>query len=257
MGQSLHKLMDNLCKTTKPSDMHIINECRASQSNDGKLDIEKRDLQLSKGIVPWTLVEKRRDLKILRRTLPKDKKYYYSVLTEDYPEDEDLERAGRFYQKYQCRNLLEYIMQYCEADVVQLAQCFHSFRMKIFNFAKIDVLKFVGLASCAFTIFQKLSKCSVGLVSDEKILALLLQGIRGGEYPNLKLFLNIVHMIIYFPFTGLSFIGERVKDFCPKHFKNLHGLYADANNLVCKNHLRNFSIIFLNFFLTVWPCSNI
>ena len=37
---------------------------------------------------------------------------------------------------------------------------------------------FTGLASCAFSIFQKLSKCSLGLINDEKILALIMQGIR-------------------------------------------------------------------------------
>ena len=31
-----------------------------------------------------------------------------------------------------------------QTDVIQLAQVFHKFRMKIFKFAKIDVLKFVG-----------------------------------------------------------------------------------------------------------------
>ena len=72
------------------------------------------------------------------------------------------------------------------------------------------LLYLAGLASCAFSIFQKLSKCSLGLVSDEKILALLMQGVRG----------------------GLSFIGERIQENCPLHNANWHSLYVDANNLV-------------------------
>ena len=40
--------------------------------------------------------------------------------------------------------ILQYLMQYCECDVIQLAQVFHTFRMKIFDFAKIDIVKFIG-----------------------------------------------------------------------------------------------------------------
>ena len=143
MSGSLDKLMDNLRKTVKPSEMSVINSCRASMTN-GVFDVEKRDFQLTKGLVPWGLVEGRRHLKIPRKTLPRDKEPYYSVLTESYPEESEIQRAGDFYEKYECKNLLDYLMQYCETDTIQLSQCFHSFRMKIFDFAKIDILKFVG-----------------------------------------------------------------------------------------------------------------
>ncbi len=76
----------------------------------------------------------------------------------------------------------------------------------IFNILNL----FTGLASCAFSIFQKMSKCSLGLINDEKILALLMQNIRG----------------------GLSFIGERLQENCPLHNPDWQSLYADANNLV-------------------------
>ena len=36
-------------------------------------------------------------------------------------------------------------------------------------------------------------------------------------------------------FPGLSFVGERVKDFCPLHHPNSRAIYGDANNLVSKN----------------------
>ena len=143
MAGSLEKLMQNLTKTVKPEDMEVINSCRASLTDD-ILDISKRDLQLSKGLVPWSLVTDHDFLKIPRKKLPDKQKYYYSILTDSTPSKEEIQRASEYYQKYQCKNLLEYLMQYCETDVVQLAQVFHKFRMKIFKFAKIDVLKFVG-----------------------------------------------------------------------------------------------------------------
>ena len=143
MAGSLEKLMQNLTKTVKPEDMEVINSCRASLTDD-ILDISKRDLQLSKGLVPWSLVTDHDFLKIPRKKLPDKQKYYYSILTDSMPSKEEIQRASQYYQKYQCKNLLEYLMQYCETDVIQLAQVFHKFRMKIFKFAKIDVLKFVG-----------------------------------------------------------------------------------------------------------------
>jgi hypothetical protein len=45
-----------------------------------------------------------------------------------------------------------------------------NFRKKIWDFARIDVLKFVGLASAAYAIFQKKSKCEIGMVTDESML---------------------------------------------------------------------------------------
>ena len=143
MASGLDGLMKDLTKTVKPEDMEVINSCRASLTED-ILDISKRDLQLSKGLVPWSLVTDLDFLKIPRKKLPDKQKYYYSILTDSTPSKEEIQRASEYYQKYQCKNLLEYLMQYCETDVIQLAQVFHKFRMKIFKFAKIDVLKFVG-----------------------------------------------------------------------------------------------------------------
>ena len=81
-------------------------------------------------------------------------------------------------------------------DVIQLAQIFMSFRRKVWDFARINVLKFVGLASAAYAIFQKKSKCSIGMITDKSMLALVMGGIRG----------------------GLSFIGsKRIVDLCPTH----------------------------------------
>ena len=144
MSASLDNLMKNLTKTVKPENMEVINNCRASLT-DEVLDISKRDLQLSKGLVPWSLVTDHDYLKIPRKKLPDKQEYYYSILTDSMPSKEEIEKASKYYQKYECKNLLEYLMQYCETDVVQLAQVFHKFRMKIFKFAKIDVLKFVFL----------------------------------------------------------------------------------------------------------------
>ena len=86
-----------------------------------------------------------------------------------------------------------------------------SFRRKIWDFARIDVLKFVGLASAAYAIFQKKSKCSISMITDKSMLALVMGGIRG----------------------DLSFIGsKRIVDSCPTHNPHSQTMYIDANNLV-------------------------
>ena len=83
----------------------------------------------------------------------------------------------------------------------------------MWKFSRIHVTKFVGLASAAFAMFQKKSKCSISLMQDEGMMALIMSGIRGGH----------------------SFISERLIDTCPMHHPNSHMLYCDANNLVRKS----------------------
>ena len=67
-----------------------------------------------------------------------------------------------------------------QTDVIQLAQIFHDFRMKIFNFGQIDIAKYVGMPSAAFSIFLKKSECEIGLIQNEEMLGLFMSGIRGG-----------------------------------------------------------------------------
>ena len=103
-------------------------------------------------------------------------------------------------------------------DVIQLAQTFTSFKKKVWDFARIDVLKFVGLPAAAYAIFQKKSKCSIGMITEPSMLALVMGGIRG----------------------GLSFIGsKRVIDSCPTHNPGSQTIYIDANNLVSHTQSKN------------------
>ena len=96
--------------------------------------------------MPWLLVCEWSELIKKREHLPLDKKYYWSDLNEEYPPEDDITRAGDFYATFECDNIISFITTYCEMDVIQLAQVFISFRRKIWDFARIDVLKFIGLA---------------------------------------------------------------------------------------------------------------
>ena len=117
MSASLEKLMENLSKTCRPEKMKVINGCRASKTND-MLDVTKRNLQLSKGLVPWSLVTDHEVLNMPRKTLPSEQKDYYSILTDSCPTKEEIKRAADYYKKYECKNLLQYLMQYCETGML-------------------------------------------------------------------------------------------------------------------------------------------
>ena len=117
MSQSLERLMENLRKTCRPEKMKVINACRASKTND-ILDITKRNLQLTKGLVPWSLVTDHEVLQMDRETLPSDQKDYYSILSDSCLTKEEIERAVDYYSKYECKNLLQYLMQYCETGML-------------------------------------------------------------------------------------------------------------------------------------------
>jgi len=211
MTGSLDSLVKQEVSVTKVKDLKIINQARGIKNRDGRICEKKRNFYLKKGLVPWQLCTEWSELIKKRKHLPLDKKYYWSDLNEEFPPEDDITRAGDFYKTFECDNIISFITYYCEMDVIQLAQVFMSFRRKIWDFARIDVLKFVGLASAAYVIFQKKSMCSIGMITDENMLSKVMNGIRG----------------------GLSFIGStRIVDSCPTHNPFSHTMYIDANNLV-------------------------
>ena len=167
MKGSLDSLVQQEVSVTKVEDLNIINQARRIKNPDGSINEKKRNFYLKKGLVPWSLVWRWKELMKKRKNLPLEEKHYWSDLNEAYPPQEDIERAGDFYTTFGCDDLISFIIEYCEMDVVQLAQVFMNFRKKVWDFARIDVLKFVGLPSAAYEIFKKKSKCSIGMIEDE------------------------------------------------------------------------------------------
>ena len=109
--------------------------------------------------------------------------------------------------------------------------------------ACVDIAHFVGLPSAAFCVFKKLSGCSVGLIEDPEILNTVLSGIRGGMryffFLTLPTRNKCVHFFHFWKkylmckklFDFFSFVSTRILKACPKHDKDVHGIYCDANNL--------------------------
>ena len=93
-----------------------------------------------------------------------------------------------------------------------LAEVFCAMQNKIWQWAEIDIVHFVGLPSAAFCVFKKLSGLKIGLINDEKMLSTILGGVRG----------------------GLSFTSTRMIKACPTHDPNVHLIFCDANNLYGK-----------------------
>ena len=146
MQASLDSLVKQEVSVTKVEDLKIINQARAIKNPNGSINEKKRDFYLKKGLVPWPFVCEWSELIKKRKLLLIDKKHYWSDLNEEYPPEDDITRAGDFYTTFECDNIISFITTYCQMDVIQLAQVFTSFRRKIWDFARINVLKFVGLA---------------------------------------------------------------------------------------------------------------
>lgn len=254
MQASLDSLVKQEVSVTNVDDLKIINQARAILNPDGSVDVNKRKFFLQKGLVPWCLVTNWDDLSKTRKFLPLDKELYWSDINESYPPEEDIKRAGDFYTTFGCKNIIGFITEYCEMDVIQLAQVFMNFRKKIWDFARIDVLKFVGLASAAYAIFQKKSKCEIGMVTDESMLRFV------SFFKKIFLFSKIFYkffsnsLIMGGIRGGLSFIGsKRIVDSCPTHNPNSQTLYIDANNLVTNTELTtlvsvHLKVIIASFF---------
>ena len=206
---SLDALMKDYVKHKDPSEMTIINQSDLAKDENGIFSPFLRDFLLRKGLIPWKLVSGRKVLKEKRDSLPDDLQMYHSNLTDSTPSREELDKAQEFYKQFKCKCLLDYLKIYCQTDVLILAEVFCAMRNQIWEWAEIDIAHFIGLPSAAFCVFKKLSGLNVGLISDERMLATILGGVRG----------------------GLSFTSTRMIKACPKHNPNVHLIYCDANNL--------------------------
>ena len=72
----------------------------------------------------------------------------------------------------------------------------------------------------------------IGLIDNAEILQTVMGGIRGGVYcwTNNFLYLRISKKNLFLS-PGMAFASTRILQACPKHNKNRHILYVDANNL--------------------------
>ena len=137
-----------------------------------------------------------------------EKKHFYSSLSEETISDVDYAFAKSVWNRFKCKNLLEYTELYCEIDTILLAEIFQRFRQDMIKFSGLDPARYISLPAFSFDSMLKQTKCELDLPSSVEMVQFIERGIRG----------------------GVSFINTRYLNTKARH-KNEEIHYIDANNL--------------------------
>ena len=117
--------------------------------------------------------------RLYEEKLPQKSKFY-SSLSKKGISDSDYDRAITFFETFECENIAQYCLAYCESgkclitfsllflsevndlfsflDVLLLADCVEQLRHELFSKANLDVFFYIGLAAYGLDFFLKYTK---------------------------------------------------------------------------------------------------
>ena len=145
---------------------------------NGKFDSEKLKMVLGKSFFPYeycTSLEK-----MVETTKLPSRKNFMSMLSESKISKEEHNFAKAVWDKFQCKNLLEYTEIYCKIDTILLAEIFQAFRKKMHEFSGLDPSLYISLPAYAYDSMLKITGCEIELPTDIDIVHFLEKCKRGG-----------------------------------------------------------------------------
>ena len=104
-------MCDYMTKIGSIQEAKIIPQSKLCETNQN-LDRTKLSCLDKKGHVPWELIKDVNFLLEEKKRLPKIK-HFYSTLNESNISMKEWENCQIFYEKFECKNLAEYITYYC------------------------------------------------------------------------------------------------------------------------------------------------
>ena len=141
--------------------------------------------------------------------IPK-KEEFFNTLTDSHISDEDYEHAKTVFRKFDCKNMLDYMMLYMECDTYLLADVFINFRKTMHEKFGLDPAYYISLPSYGFESMLRLTQVQLDYIYDMDVYLFLSQNIRG----------------------GLSFVGNRLASAKDENGEEIRSiLYYDVNNL--------------------------
>lgn len=198
---SLSSLADDL--KASQHDYAILKQSSLVLNKEGTFSRKKFEMLLQKGIFPYSFCT---SIKKMKRTtkLPSACEFY-SELTQETISQEEHDFAKKVWRKFNCANLLDYCLLYCQTDTLLLAEVMQKFRQTMHDFTGVDPSYYISLPSFAWDAMLRLTKTELESFTDIDQCLFTELGIRG----------------------GLSFIGER---HCQAN-EQTKIYYIDANNL--------------------------
>jgi hypothetical protein len=199
---SLAQLSKELQETDH--DYPILKQTYLVKTN-GKEDSEKLKLVLGKSFFPYeycTSLEKMMETKKLPL-----RKNFDSSLSESKISKDDHNFAKSVWNKFQCKNLLDYTEIYCKIDTILLAEIFQAFRKKMIAFSGLDPAYYISLPAYGYDSMLKITGCEIELPTD----------------------IDVVHFLERCKRGGVSFINTRY--LWTSNTDNRDIVYIDRNNL--------------------------
>jgi hypothetical protein len=153
-----------------------------------KYEMKKKELLKRKGVYPYETVTSIEMLQTQKKLPPKSA--FYSSLTNSTITNEEYKHAKKVFEKFKCKNLLEYTELYCQTDVALLAEVMLQFRTVVISEFGLDCCHYISAPQLAFDLMLKSTKVKIELLTDIDQILFVEQNIRGKK-KNIKHFCKV------------------------------------------------------------------
>ena len=181
------------------------------------ISIEQRALLLQKGVYPYEWASSIHKLESQTSFPPKDA--FYSILTRKNISDEEYFHGLQVFQKFKCKDMLDYCHLYCQLDTVLLLEVLQEFRLMVKKDFGLDCTKYISAPQLAFDAMKLTLDEPIELMSDSEMILMCEQNVRGGVS-----FVNERHVQLknYTKKPAGTNLDDKIQD---------QLLYIDVNNL--------------------------
>ena len=204
---------DNLSEINKKISLIELSEKFPNTYRFCNRDLNKFSLLLRKGVYPYEYMD---SWEKFNETELTDKESFYSELNKEGITDEDYVHAQKVWDTFNIKNLGEYHDLYVQSDTLPLADVFENFRDKCTEIYQLDPAHFLSAPGLAWQACLKKSGVELELLTDNDMLMMYENGIRGGMC-------NAVY-------RHAKANNKYMKNF-DKNIPSLYLEYLDANNL--------------------------
>ena len=143
-----------------------------------------------------------------------DKKEFFYKINNKNISAKDYNHAKNVFEKFECKNLLDYSILYLKTDLCYTSDVFQKFSNFAYEAYKLDPRNSYTLPGFSWQAMLNFTKIELELISDPDMYLFLMDTIRGGISV-----CNKKHVI-----ADNKYIGKNTKN-------NKYLLYLDANNL--------------------------
>ena len=177
MIASLSCHLDNLSEINKKISLIELSEKFPNTYQFCNRDLNEFSLLLRKGVYPYEYMDSWE--KFNETELP-DKESFYSELNKEGITDEDYVHAQKVWDVFEIKNLGEYHDLYVQSDAILLAEVYENFRDKCIEIYQLDPAHFLSAPGLAWQACLKKTGVELGLLTDNDMLMVYENGIKGG-----------------------------------------------------------------------------